>query len=178
MSIQALEVGAPYPSRLPQESGEGLWPHLVQGGFNLVFLSPQLQGGDMNAFSRTMQVGVIVQEDILFVTVVFKRWGVVDGHVNPFQYNESHRGRYIDALREGNVWTFVATETRDRIVRHLRQIGVSNEIQATSYEGLQASLDAYDDASDVERAARRVYHTFSRPDDLAEICTAKQVYRR
>jgi len=84
MSLEKISVRDPYPQGLPQESGEGLWPHLVMRGVNLIFLTPALRDGDLEAVRRQkMQVGVTVEEAVPFFIVLVKRWGCLDGHLNP-----------------------------------------------------------------------------------------------
>lgn len=166
MSQEAVKVGEPYPQGLPQESGEGLWPHLVMGGVNLIFLTPKLQEGDLKTLRRQkVQVGVMVEQSIPFFTTYIKRWGCLDGHLNPHQYADESIWEYVEQM--GNRWTFVITEGqgRERTVRLIRTLGVEMGLADLAQSGLAEALEAYEDPSEVERAARQVYGRYQKPKD-------------
>jgi hypothetical protein len=174
---ETISVGDPYPQGLPQQSGEGLWPHLVMEGVNLIFLTPALQDGDLETLRRQkMQVGLKVEEAVPFFTVFVKRWGYLDGHLNTHQYEDGSVWEYVEGM--GNKWSFIIAEGRGRkrIVRLNRVLGVEMEMAELAQEGLANALEEHEDPSDVERAARNVYNRYQEPRELAAVSMEKSVF--
>lgn len=178
MARQEIKVGEPYPSALPQERREGLWPRLVMGGVHLIFITPKLQDGDLETLRRQkMQLGVKIEESVPFFSVYLKRWGCIDGHLNPHQYEDDSVWDYIEGF--GNLWSLIVAEGqgRKRIVRLNRVLGVEMAIAELVQKGMAQALEDHEDGADVERSARRVYDRYKTPQDLAEVCTEKQVFQ-
>jgi hypothetical protein len=146
-------------------------------GVNLIFLTPALQDGDLETLRRQkMQIGVTVEEAVPFFTVFVKRWGCLDGHLNPHQYEDDSVWDYVEGM--GNKWSFIIAEGRGRkrIVRLNRVLGVEMEMAELAQEGLASALEEHEDPSDVERAARTVYNRYQEPKELAAVSTEKSVF--
>lgn len=177
MSQQTIQVGEPYPSSLPQESGEGLWPFLVRGGIHLLFLTPGLRDGDLKTLRRQkVQVGTTVEESILFLSLYVKGWGALDGHMNPHQYSSDVVWSFVEDM--GNAWSLIVAEGhgRSRTVRLNRVLGVTEAMAEEARDGLSRSLQSFEDGAEVEREARKVYDRYDRPADLAAACSEKCVF--
>lgn len=175
MEQVSFEVGEPFPMSLPRGQ-EGFFPLLSDETIVVPVVLSQVREPDLRTFERRpLQVGFKSIEDVPFVLLYWKKWGCLDGSLNPYQYEDKYRQRFIEG--DGNALQLAVVEGRKNIIRHNRLLGLSDDMYPYLREAYADCLNRYDDEAEVNRAVGRVYQNFETPDSIMQIADKTQVFR-
>ena len=176
MEPAQIEVGEPFPQRLPRGQ-EGLFPLLADQTLLVPVVLSELRDADLRTFQRRkLQVGVVSVRSVPFACVCWEKWGCLDGSLNPYQYEEKYRRRFIEG--EGNLLQLCVVEGPRHTVRHNRALGLDDEMYPFLREAYAECLETHGDEAEVNRAVGQVYQDFETPDELMRIAEHKQVFQR
>lgn len=164
--LEAIEVGKPYPQPLELRDGMATQPH-PSGIMSLVHLS-RFQKGDAKAFSGPVSVAALqAQDDLPWLALRFhKNRLTLDGPILV-----GHRPDLREHLQSaGNLLQLVVLEGNRYTVRHIRALGLTDDLTAM----LKTALGQDSHMGRLQTALLGAQRRYPTPDDVFRAATIVQ----
>ena len=168
--MQTLRVGQPYPH--PLEIRDGLATQPGPSGLTSIIHLSRFEKGDLRAFRDSMTVAVTqVEPNLPWLSILFRKNRLtLDGPILV-----GHRPELRDHLeRAGNLLQFVFLEGNRYKVRHLRAVGLSDEIMAA----IKTALGQTSHIGHLQEMVLRAQRTYPTSDDVYQAASVKQHFQR